>query len=231
MSGVTQVNRLSPMRAMIARRMMESLHGSAQVSYHAELDAQALVRGRKSYRETSPHVGYEDMLIFELCRVLERFPAFNATLINNELQQGDAVHVSIAVALPGALIAPVIFDAHRKTVPELSEARRDLMARARSGRLGVREVTNGTITISNMGLTRTRYFTPVLNPPQTAIIGMGQIAERPWVAEGSVRPMPVLGLSLTTDHRVHDGQPSGLFLTAVCEALERTAPAQQDLAR
>jgi len=212
--------KLSAMRSMIARKMVESLQNAAQISYHAELDARALVAARSAWRAKNPRISYEDIIIEVLVGVLRDHPLFNATFGNSELQVSDAVHVSVAIALPNALVAPAVFDAQSKSLAEIADARSDLVARARLNKLTLSEMTEGTITISNMGLSRTRFFTPILNVPQIAIIGLGQIVARPWVSDDQLIIAPVMGLSLTTDHRILDGQPSGAFLTSLCEALE-----------
>jgi pyruvate dehydrogenase E2 component (dihydrolipoamide acetyltransferase) len=212
--------RLSAMRSMIARKMHESLQSTAQVTYHAELDARALLAARAAWRTLHPRISYEDLTIEVLARLVSRYPIFNGIFLNGELRLNKAVHVSIAIALPDALVAPVVFDCESRTLAEIASARVDLVTRANSNKLNMREMTGGTITISNMGMSRTRFFTPILNAPQIAILGLGQIAPRPWIIDGQLGVVPVMGLSLTTDHRIVDGSPSGEFLTALCKELE-----------
>ena len=129
--------------------------------------------------------------------------------------------MSVAIALPNGLVAPAIFDVHAMSVPEIAAARQDLIARARAAKLTVRELTGGTFTVSNLGASRVRFFTPILNYPQVAIVGLGQIAQRPWVCDdGTVAARPVIALSLTSDHRFIDGEPSAAFLTTLCRLIE-----------
>jgi pyruvate dehydrogenase E2 component (dihydrolipoamide acetyltransferase) len=212
--------KLSVMRSMIARKMHESLQSTAQITYHAELDARALVAARAAWRTLHPRISYEDLTIGVLARLVSKYPNFNGAFVNGELRLSKAVHVSIAIALPDGLVAPAVFGCESRTLAEIASARVDLVARANSNKLSMREMTGGTITISNMGLSRTKFFTPILNAPQIAILGLGQIAPRPWIIDGQLAVVPVMGLSLTTDHRIVDGSPSGEFLTALCKELE-----------
>jgi len=213
--------RLSGMRRMIADKMQQSLRETAQVSYHAEADASELVAARNAWREAGTRVGYEDLIIAALIRALRKHPEFNAVANGAEAKISEALHVSIAIALPNGLVAPAIFDAQTKSQPEILAARQDLVTRARTGKLTIKEMTGGTFTVTNLGISRVRFFTPIINHPQLAILGLGPIAPRPWVgADGTLVVRPVLALSLTTDHRFIDGEPSGAFLTTLCEILE-----------
>lgn len=212
---------LSGLRGMIASKMTKSLSTTAQLTYCAEFDATRFIRKRREANEKSTiKIGYEDLFIQALANVLPRHTLHNGAIEANIAELSEQVHVSVAVALPAGLMAPTIFDVGSKSLPEISEARRDLVARAKSGKLTVPEMTGGTFTISNLGQTRVRYFTPILNTPQIAMLGIGTITERPVAENGNIVVKPMVGLSLTTDHRVVDGEPSGRFLTDLCEHLE-----------
>jgi len=219
--------RLAGVRGMIAQKMHESLAKTAQLSFFCDIDASALVAARAAWKANDFKIGYEDLIIKGLANVLGRFPLFNALESAAGIEAVSEIHVSCAIALPGALVAPAIFDVASRTVAEIAQAREDLMARAKTNKLTVREMTGGTITVSNLGLTRIEHFTPILNHPQQAIIGLGRIAPRPWVAEDgtSLVVRPVMGLSLTVDHRVIDGAPAGDFLSALAVEME-TDPAR-----
>ena len=216
-----RISRLTGMRRMIATKMQRSLRETAQLSYHAEAEASELVRARTAWRQTGARVSYEDLLIAVIVRALRKHPTLNAVADGDQAKIMDAIHVSVAIALPNGLVAPALFDAHALTVPQIAAARQDLIARARAGKLTVREMTGGTFGVSNLGASRVRFFTPILNYPQIAIVGVGQLAQRPWVADdGSVVARPVIALSLTTDHRFIDGEPSAAFLTTLCRLIE-----------
>lgn len=211
-------------RGVIARRMAESLATTAQLSFFADADATALVEARAAWQAAGHKVGYEDLLIAILARVVPDHPLLNALETEAGVVPQAAVHVGVAIALSGSLVVPAVFDAQARTVPEIAAARASLVERAPVNRLTVREMSGATISISNLGLTRVRHFTPILNRPQTAILGLGQIAPRPWVVDGAVVARPVLGLSLTVDHRAIDGAPAGAFLSDLAAAIEQAPP-------
>lgn len=221
MTAGDKVLRLSGLRGMIAGKMRDSLQSTAQLSYFADCDAEALVAARGRLREAGLKVGYEDLVIAALARLLPRHPLLNGRLEGQEIQLSAAVHVSLAIALPGGLVAPALFDVAGLDLAAIAAARAALTERARAGKLTPCEMTGGTITLSNLGTTRVRHFTPILNRPQIALVGLGCIAPRPWVlADGSLGVRRVLGLSLTADHQVVDGQPAGAFLSDLCALLE-----------
>ncbi len=148
----------------------------------------------------------------------------NATLQGTEITQRADINVAVAVALPGdLLVAPAIFNAGNLSLEERVKARRDIVDRAKINKITVKEMTGGTFTISNIGLTRVRYFTPILAIPQVAILGVGETALRPWVVDGRIEPRPIMGLSLTFDHRAVNGAPAGDFLTDLCKTIEGMA--------
>jgi pyruvate dehydrogenase E2 component (dihydrolipoamide acetyltransferase) len=216
------VIRLAGVRAMIARKMQESLQQSAQLTFSCDCDAGGLVRARADWKARGEPVGYEDLIAHALVRALRDFPTFNAVETEKGVEIRQAVHVACAIGLDSGLVAPAIFDAQAKTLPEIAACRRDLVERARIGKLSVAEMTGGTITISNLGLTRVDHFTPILNRPQQAIFGFGRIRRAPVVTEaGAIAVGELMGVSLTVDHRIHDGAAAGAFLTALVDRLER----------
>ena len=200
-------------RGVIAKRMLESIQTTAQLSFFADADASAMAEARAAWKDAGQKVGYEDLVIAALARVLPAFPLFNAHEVDGAVVPQAAINVGVAIGLPGALVVPCVFDCAAKSLPEIAAERASLVERAPINKLTVKEMSGGTISISNLGLTRVRHFTPVLNRPQTAIIGLGRIGR-----DG------LMGISLTVDHRAIDGQPAGEFLTALCEALEGPQP-------
>ncbi|MGL6043106.1 MAG: 2-oxo acid dehydrogenase subunit E2 [Sandaracinobacteroides sp.] len=191
-------------RGVIARRMLESVQTTAQLSFFADADAGALTEARSQWKEAGQKIGYEDLVIAALARILPAFPLFNAHEIEGAVVPQADFNVGVAIGLPGALVVPCVFDCAAKALPQIAAERASLVERAPVNKLTVKEMSGGTISISNLGLTRVRHFTPVLNRPQTAIVGLGRI--------GRDRAM---GISLTVDHRAIDGQPAGEFLTAL----------------
>lgn len=214
--------RLTGVRGIIAKKMRESLESTAQLSFFCDIDASRLVAARLAWKNEGIKVGFEDLVIKALAGVLPSFPLFNAIETSDGVEQYPEFHIACAIGLSGALVAPAIFNVENLSVEQIARAREDLVARAKVNKLSVREMTGGTITISNLGLTRVRHFTPILNFPQQAIVALGQIAPRPWIdSDGETLVVrPVMGLSLTVDHRIIDGTPAGEFLSALAVKLE-----------
>lgn len=225
-AGAGTADRIMPltgMRGMIASKMKESLASSAQLTHIAECDASALNAAKARLADRGVKASVEDLLIEAVIETLRKHPALNATLEENQVRIKASINVSCAIALPGdLLVAPTILGADAMSLEQRIAARRDLVERARTNKLSVKEMTAGTFTISNIGLTRVRYFTPILNLPQVAILGVGEAGLRPWVVgDGRIEPRPVMGLSLTFDHRAVNGAPAGAFLTDLCQAIEQ----------
>lgn len=213
---------LSGLKAMTADRMMQSLHGMAQLTHHAECDLEKLLAAKQLLGETLGKLSVEDLLIHVLIRTLEQHPELNGTVVDKQIRLRSSVDLSVAISLPnGALVAPAMFDAGRLSLVERAQKRKDLVERARTNKLSVKEMTGGSFTISNLGLSRVRFFTPIINPPQIAILGIGETRLTPVVtADGSFVAKPLIGLSLTFDHRVINGTPAAEFLSKLCQNIE-----------
>ncbi len=205
--------RLAGIRGVIARRMQESLASTAQLSFFADADARPLLAAREAWKAAGHRVGIEDLVILALARTLADHPRLNAIETDGEIVPQERVHVSVAIAVPDALVAPCVFDCQRKSLLEIAAERRSLVERAPANRLSVSEMSGGTFTLTNLGQTRVRHFTPILNRPQVAILGLGRIS-----------PAGEMGLSLTVDHRAVDGWPAGRFLSDLAERLEASHP-------
>lgn len=213
--------RLAGMRGMIAAKMMESLATTAQLSFHSDCDASALLACRDALRREARAGGIEDLVIWALLRSLREHPGLNGHVVDGHIETLETVNVAVAIALANGLVAPALFDAGSLGFDALAAARADLVERARAGRLSVGEMTGGTITLSNLGRSRVDAFTPILNVPQIAIVGLGRI--RPAIVPGPGGQAVAthrLGLSLTVDHRAIDGAPAAAFLSGLCEAIE-----------
>ncbi|WP_072397287.1 2-oxo acid dehydrogenase subunit E2 [Hyphomicrobium sp. CS1GBMeth3] len=217
---------LSGMRGMIASKMKESISTSAQLTHIAECDVTSLSAAKAQLAERGVKASVEDLLIHAVVSSLRKNPHLNATLEDNAIRVKSAMNISCAIALSGdLLVAPTILNADCMSLAERIEARRDLVERARTNKLSVKEMTAGTFTLSNIGLSRVRYFTPILNMPQVAILGIGEAGLRPWVVgNGRIEPRPIMGLSLTFDHRAVNGAPAANFLTDLCQAIEQFRP-------
>lgn len=212
---------LKGMKGMIASKMMESLHGSAQLTHHAECDLTALLQARAGLADSSVKISIEDLLIDAVISSLRRHPMLNGIVENGEVRVKTGINMSCAIALPGdLLVAPTILGADQMGLAERTQARRDLVSRAKINKLTVKEMTAGTFTVSNIGLSRVRFFTPIVNMPQLAILGFGEATPRPWVVNGNIELRPVMGVSLTFDHRAVNGAPAADFLTDLCGGIE-----------
>lgn len=213
---------LRGMRGMIASNMRRSLDEAAQLTHHAECELDALLSFKEALAESGTKVSIEDLLADCVVKTLARHPGLNGRIEDKEIRHYRNVHLGFAIALPGdKLIAPVVFDANEKSLAERASARKKLLERARKGDLSVPEMTAGTFTLSNLGRSRVRFFTPIVNLPQLAILGIGETYTRPIEdSVGRWQSRRFMGLSLTFDHRAVDGGPAAAFLSELCEEIE-----------
>ncbi|MGE5221365.1 MAG: dihydrolipoamide acetyltransferase family protein, partial [Omnitrophica WOR_2 bacterium] len=216
--------KLSPTRRTIARRMLAGHQDTAPVTYMRDADATRLVKLRRQILDGLPgdqvRPTYTDLLIKIACHTLVKHPEFNATLEGEELSIFNQVDIALAIDLERGLIAPVIRDAGSMGVTELAQRRTRLLERAKSGALTPEELSGGTFTLSNLGTLGIDHFTPILNAPQVAILGIGRIREIPAAHKGKIKIRSLLGLSLTCDHRVIDGGPAARFLDDITRLVE-----------
>jgi pyruvate dehydrogenase E2 component (dihydrolipoamide acetyltransferase) len=207
------------MRQAIAEHMVESLHTMAQLTMMIEVDATELVKLREQVKADF-EVTYTDLMIKAVAKTLKRHPQLNATLIGEEIHRLESIHIGVAVALADGLIVPVVRDADKHTVQEIAQELRRLAQGARENTLSVDEVTGSTFTITNLGNYGIDGFTPIINAPEAAILGVGRIAERVVVHQDQIARRKVMMLSLTVDHRLVDGAPGAEFLQSLKELLE-----------
>jgi pyruvate dehydrogenase E2 component (dihydrolipoamide acetyltransferase) len=211
-------------RRVVAERLHESLQTMAQVTVSREAEVAGLVARRGQLAPgfeaaTGLRLSYTDLLVDTVARLLLEHRMLNSTLEDECIRVADAVHMGVAVALEDGLIVPVIRDAHTKSLVEIARDRTELAAKAQAGGLGLDEIEGGTFTISNLGAFGADSFTPIVNPPQCAILGVGRIVEKPVVVAGEVVVQPTMWLSLTFDHRLVDGAPAARFLQALSARL------------
>jgi pyruvate dehydrogenase E2 component (dihydrolipoamide acetyltransferase) len=207
-------------RRVVAERLHESLQTMAQVTVSREAEVAGLVARRGQLAPgfeaaTGLRLSYTDLLVETVARLLLEHRMLNSTLEGECIRVADAVHMGVAVALEDGLIVPVIREAHTKSLVEIARDRTELAAKAQAGGLGLDEIEGGTFTISNLGAFGADSFTPIVNPPQCAILGVGRIVEKPVVVAGEVLVQPTMWLSLTFDHRLVDGAPAARFLQAL----------------
>jgi pyruvate dehydrogenase E2 component (dihydrolipoamide acetyltransferase) len=209
-------------RKLIAERMHQSLQSSAQITITAEADVTPATEFRARISREFDFT-YTDMIVHSVARAVMRHPRMNARLEGNEIALFANANVGIAVALDDGLIVPVIQRAESKSLREIAVESRALGEKARGGNLRLEDVTGGTFTITNLGMFGIDAFTPILNPGETAILGVGRIVEKPAVYRGEIAKRAILWLSLTFDHRVVDGAPAAQFLQTVIELFNSPA--------
>ncbi|MBR9882706.1 2-oxo acid dehydrogenase subunit E2 [Marinobacterium lacunae] len=214
---------LRGMRGMIADNMRRSLDEAAQLTHHAECDATELFATKERLASQGIKVSIEDLIAQAVVTTLGQHPGLNGRVEQKEIQLYDEIHLSLAMALPGdLLVAPTIFNAGELSLMDRSVARKELAQRAKSGKLSVPEMTGGTFTLSNLGLSRVQFFTPIVNLPQIAILGIGETRLRPCVMpDHSIEARRIMGLSLSFDHRAVDGGPAAAFLSDLCTLIEK----------
>ena len=213
------------MRTIIARRMMESLHTTAQLTLTTEVDMQESVRlhaevGPELERREGVRVTYTDLIVRAAAVALREHPKINARWEGEAVRRLSEIHIGVAVALDDGLVVPVVRRADRATLGQISAAIRDLSDRARTNRLRPEEMQGSTFTVTNLGMYDVDGFTPVLNSPDAAILGVGRLHRRPAAIGDRIEIRSMMVLSLTFDHRVVDGAPAAQFLQRVKDVLE-----------
>ncbi len=217
--------KLSMLRRKVAERLVAAKNETAMLTTFNEVDMSAIFELRKVYKETFKEkhevsLGFMSFFTKAVIRALQLFPAVNSMIDGKEMITYDFCDISIAVSGPKGLMVPVIRNAENLTFRGIEAEVKRLAIRARDGQITVDEMTGGTFTISNGGVFGSMLSTPIINPPQSGILGMHNIVERPVVKDGAIAIAPVMFVALSYDHRIIDGRESVGFLVAVKEALE-----------
>ena len=214
--------RLEGMRRTIATRMLQSVQTMAQVTVTTEVNVtEAMVlRAGLSRHQEQGNLSPLQLVIKATARALKDHPRLNALQMEDEVRPIGQINIGVAVALEEGLITPVIRDADTKTLAELATEGRELAAKTREGRARPEDVSDGTFTISNLGANQIDAFTPIINPPQVAILGVGRVVEKPIIEHGEITKGSMMYLSLTFDHRIVDGAPAAAFLQTVSGYLQ-----------
>jgi pyruvate dehydrogenase E2 component (dihydrolipoamide acetyltransferase) len=211
-------------RKVIATRMLESLQTTAQLTLNSSADARELLAYRKRLKESPEALGLQkvtinDFILFVVSRMLLHYPELNALFKDNVISQYKQVHLGFAVDTPRGLVVPVIRAAHQLSLKQIAAEARRLAAACVDGVVKPDELSGGTFSVTNLGNLGIESFTPVLNPPQVGILGVGSINLKPVEVEGEVQFIQHIGLSLTINHQVVDGAPAARFLQAVSRGL------------
>ena len=216
---------LSGVRAIIAERMAMSVHTTARVTLVIEVDATQLVQMRERLKgrvekEWGFAPGYNDLLAKMVATALRKFPYMNARLTDDAILHLKAINMGMAVDTERGLLVPVIRDADKKSLRQFGLEFRELVERARQRKSLPDDLTGGTFTITSLGAFGIDAFTPVINYPEAAILGVGRIAPRPTVVDGQLAVRTMCTLSLVFDHRLVDGAPAARFLAYLKEIIE-----------
>lgn len=217
-----------PVRRTIAARMVQSHRDTAPVTLTTTVDATNLVNLRGQFRAAGPGrddvPSYTDFIVKLTAPALREHPPLNARWEGDRVESLDEIHIGIAVDTDSGLLVPVIRGADGLGLRQVAERSRDLIARARAGTLRAAEMQGGTFTITNLGAFGIEAFTPIINLPECAILGLGRIAREPALMGDRVEPRERMTLSLTFDHRVVDGAPAARFLRDVGRRIENPGP-------
>ena len=221
-------NKLSMLRRKVAERLVTVKNETAMLTTFNEVDMSAIFELRKKYKEKfkekhGVNLGFMSFFTLASVRALKEFPAVNSMIDGSEMISYSYCDISIAVSGPKGLMVPVIRSAEELKFKGVELEVKRLAERARDGQITVDEMTGGTFTISNGGVFGSMLSTPIINPPQSAILGMHNIVERPIAVNGKVEIRPVMYLALSYDHRIIDGKESVGFLVHIKEALENPA--------
>lgn len=217
------LQRPSRIRRTIARRALASVQQTAPVTLTTQVNATKLLAARQKYSdcgmETIPTFG--DIVVKLVSVLLPECPELNACWVNDAIYVYDEINIAIAVDTPAGLLAPVLRGANALSIQKIAAESRRLVELVRSGKHAEYDLTGGTFTITNLGMFDIDYFTPIINLPQTAILGIGRITDAPVVIEGQVVAGKILSLSLTFDHRVIDGAPAARWLQRLTKLIQR----------
>ena len=219
---------MSRIRARIAERLLESQRVTAALTTFNEVNMQPVMdlRGRYKDRFEKEHgvkLGFMSFFIKAVAAALKRYPVLNASIDGGDIVYHGYFDIGIAVSSPRGLVVPILRDADQLSIPEIEKGVADLATRARDAKLTLEELTGGTFTITNGGVFGSMLSTPIINPPQSAILGMHKIYERPIAENGQVVIRPMMYLALSYDHRLIDGRDAVLGLVAIKEELEDPA--------
>ncbi|HEY8564539.1 MAG TPA: 2-oxoglutarate dehydrogenase complex dihydrolipoyllysine-residue succinyltransferase [Beijerinckiaceae bacterium] len=226
--------RMTKLRQTIARRLKEAQNTAAMLTTFNDVDMGAVMQMRAQYKDVfekkhGVKLGFMGFFTKAVIQALKEIPAVNAEIDGQDLVYKNYYHVGIAVGTDKGLVVPVVRDADRLSIAQIEKTIGDFGKRARDGKLSIEEMQGGTFTITNGGIYGSLMSTPILNAPQSGILGMHRIEERPVVRAGKIEARPMMYLALSYDHRIVDGKEAVTFLVRVKEALEDPARLVLDL--
>ncbi len=225
---------MTRLRARVAERLVAAQHNSAMLTTFNEVNMKPVMEMRKNYKDLFEKVhghrlGFMSFFTIAATEALKKFPAVNASIDGNDIVYHGYYDIGVAVSTDRGLVVPILRDVDKMGFAEVEGKIVDYGKKAQAGKLSLDEMTGGTFTISNGGVFGSLWSTPILNPPQTAILGMHKIQERPMAVNGKVEILPMMYLALSYDHRLIDGKEAVQFLVAIKDLLEDPARLLLDL--
>ncbi|MCA0892456.1 2-oxoglutarate dehydrogenase complex dihydrolipoyllysine-residue succinyltransferase [Microbulbifer agarilyticus] len=220
---------MTRMRKRIAERLLDASQSTAMLTTFNEVNMKPIMDLRKNYKDlfekthNGTRLGFMGFFVKAAVEALKRYSAVNASIDGNDIVYHGYQDIGVAVSSPKGLVVPILRNAENMGLADMENNIRDLGVRARDGKLSIDEMTGGTFTITNGGVFGSLLSTPILNPPQTAILGMHKIQERPMAVNGKVEILPMMYLALSYDHRLIDGKEAVGFLVAIKEMIEDPA--------
>jgi 2-oxoglutarate dehydrogenase E2 component (dihydrolipoamide succinyltransferase) len=217
--------RMTRLRQTIAKRLKEAQNTAALLTTFNDVDMSAVIAARAKYKDLfekkhGVRLGFMGFFVKAACLALKDIPSVNASIEGDEIVYHDYADISVAVSSPGGLVVPVVRDADQMSVAEVEKTIGDFGKRAKDGTLKMDEMKGGTFTISNGGVFGSLMSTPIINPPQAAVLGLHRIEDRPVVVNGEIVIRPMMYLALSYDHRLIDGREAVTFLVALKNAIE-----------
>ena len=216
---------MTRLRARIAERLLEAQHNAAILTTFNEVNMKPVMELRARYKERfekeyGVKLGFMSFFVKASVEALKKFPAVNASIDGNDIVYHGYYDIGIAVSGPNGLVVPILRNAEDMTLAQIEQAIISYAAKANDNTLSLEEITGGTFTISNGGVFGSMLSTPILNPPQSGILGMHTIKERPMVVNGEIEVLPMMYLALSYDHRIIDGREAVQFLVTIKDMLE-----------
>jgi 2-oxoglutarate dehydrogenase E2 component (dihydrolipoamide succinyltransferase) len=219
---------MTRLRAKIAERLVTAQHTAAMLTTFNEVDLGAILALRSRYKESfekqhGAKLGFMGFFVKAAIEALRRYPGVNAAIEGQDIVYHDYYDIGVAVSTDRGLVVPVLRDAERLSLAAIEAAIAEFGRKAREGALGMDDLVGGTFTLTNGGVFGSLLSTPILNPPQSGILGMHKIQERPMVVDGQIVARPMMYIALTYDHRIVDGREAVQFLVAMKDTLEDPA--------
>ncbi|MEM2776513.1 MAG: dihydrolipoamide acetyltransferase family protein [Candidatus Bathyarchaeia archaeon] len=217
---IAKIIPLSRTRKTIAERLIYSLHEAASTTITTSVNFEKLLEYRENLKTSLGEISLTAFIVKAAAKALEEYQIFNSTLDKEEIKIFEEINIALAIHTEEGLITPVIKNSNKKSIVEISNNIKELTDKALQRKLSIEEVTGGTFTITNLGLYDVEVFIPIINPPQTGILGIGKIKKKPIVINDQILIKPIAILTLVFDHRVVDGVPAAKFLQKIKNLLE-----------